>query len=91
MNDKEELLKDLYSEQKPQNLTFTKLLIAYFSVALILVIFIPKIYITNKIYYISRDVSELREELNLLLEENRELRTKLQQIRYKNQIIDNIN
>ena len=54
MNDKEELLRDLYSEQKPQNLTFTKLLIAYFSVALILVIFIPKIYITNKIYYIHK-------------------------------------
>lgn len=91
MNEKEELLQNISSNKTPENLTFVKLLIAYFSVALILVIFIPKIYITNKIYYISRDVSDLREELNLLLEENRELKTKLQQIRYKNQIIDNIN
>lgn len=83
----EELLK----KQQPQNLSIVSLFIAYAMVAVVLVLALPKIYISNEIYYISREISTLREQLNVLKEENRALKSKLEQIRYKNQIIDNMN
>lgn len=86
MENKEELY-----EQKPQNLSFVSLLIAFGITALVLFVTLPKIYIANEIYYTSRQIGTLRDKLGVLSEENRELKNKLEQIRYKNQIIDNMN
>ena len=78
-------------KQKAQNLSLRSLLIAYAMVALVFVLALPKIQLSNEIYYTSREISTLREQLNVLKEENRALKNKLEQIRYKNQIIDNMN
>ena len=86
MEDKQELY-----EQKTENLSFVSLLIAFGIVGLVLFITLPKIYIANEIYYTSRDIGTLRDKLGVLSEENRELKNKLERIRYKNQIIDNMN
>lgn len=83
--------KEALYERKPQNLSFVSLLIAFGIVALVLFVTLPKVYIANDIYYTSRDIATLRDKLGVLLEENRELKSKLEQIRYKNQIIDNMN
>lgn len=82
--------EELY-EQKPQNLSFISLLIALGVSVLVLFVTLPKIYIANEIYYTSREIGTLRDKLGVLSEENRELKNKLEQIRYKNQIIDNMN
>lgn len=86
MENKEELY-----EKKPQNLSFVSLLIAYGIIALVLFVTLPKVFIANEIYYTSRDIATLRDKLAVLREENRELKSKLEAIRYKNQIIDNLN
>ncbi len=48
----------------------------------------PKIYLQSQVYYKSRDISVLTGEFNVLKEENRILKTKVESIRFKNQVID---
>lgn len=92
MQDKDDLLA-LHDESRKveQNLDFKTLLVVYLALLVALAIFLPKIYITNQIYYISRDIADLSGKRDVLLEENRELRIKLEQIRYKHQISDQLN
>jgi len=74
--------------KKEQNLDFRTLVSAYLGLFIALALFLPKIYITNQIYYISREIGDLSGKRDVLLEENRELRLKLERMKYKNQILD---
>ena len=89
MQDKNEISE--YGGDKPkkeQNLDFRTLVLAYAALFIALTLFLPKIYITNQIYYISREIGDLSGKRDVLLEENRELRLKLERMKYKNQILD---
>nr|WP_321317237.1 hypothetical protein [uncultured Campylobacter sp.] len=77
-------------ETPAQNLSKTSLFIALGIAFLVMIATLPKIFIANEIYYTSRDIGALRDKLGVLNEENRELKSKLEQIRYQNQIIDNL-
>lgn len=77
-------------ETPAQNLSKTSLFIAFGIAFLVMVATLPKIFIANEIYYTSRDIGTLRDKLGVLNEENRELKSKLEQIRYQNQVIDNL-
>ncbi|MDY4829763.1 MAG: hypothetical protein SO164_02950, partial [Campylobacter sp.] len=74
-------------ETPAQNLSKTSLFIAFGIAFLVMIATLPKIFIANEIYYTSRDIGTLRDKLGVLNEENRELKSKLEQIRYQNQII----
>ena len=87
MQDKNELL-EFSGEQKKRNLDYKTLATAYLGLFIELALFVPKIYITNQIYYISREIGDLSGKRDVLLEENRELRLKLERMKYKNQILD---
>ncbi len=91
MSDKDDLLEGVSEATSAVKTPFRTLMAAYIIVLIILAVTIPKIYISNEIYYTSRDIAKLRGELGVLKEENRELKSKLEKIRYKNQIIDNMN
>lgn len=89
MSEREELLQLHDLEQGYEtNLNFRTLVMVYLAMLVALVIFLPKIYIANNIYYLSRDVSEISGKRDVLLEENRALRSKLENLRYKNQILN---
>ena len=77
-------------ETPAQNLSKTSLFIAIGIAFLVMIATLPKIFIANEIYYTSRDIGTLRDKLGVLNEENRELKSKLEQIRYQNQVIDNL-
>ena len=77
-------------ETPAQNLSKTSLFIAFGIAFLVMIATLPKIFIANEIYYTSRDIGTLRVKLGVLNEENRELKSKLEQIRYQNQVIDNL-
>ena len=77
-------------ETPAQNLSKTSLFIAIGIAFLVMIATLPKIFIANEIYYTSRDIGTLRDKLGVLNEENRELKCKLEQIRYQNQVIDNL-
>ncbi len=86
-NDKQELLEQ-YDKEK--NLDFKFLLLIYLSLAVAFSIILPKIYIKNQIYYISRDIHKLYSENSILKEENTYLKQKLESIRFKNQVLDSV-
>jgi len=87
MSDKQELL-DQYGKEK--NLDYKFLLMVYLSMAIAFSIILPKIYIKNQIYYISRDIHKLHSERSILEEENVFLKQKLESIRFKNQVLDSV-
>jgi len=55
-----------------------------------LVLFFPKIYLANNIYYISKDINKLYANYISLKEENRFLQQQLEDMKFKNQIIDSL-
>ena len=91
MEDKNELLDQYDAEQKVEkNLDFRFLLLVYMAMFVAFLVILPKIYIKNQIYYMSRDISKLYGEYSILKEENRVLKQNLENNRFKNQILDTI-
>ena len=91
MDDKNELLDHYDAEQKVEkNLDFRFLLLVYMVMFVAFLLILPKIYIKSQIYYMSRDISKLYGEYSILKEENRVLKQNLENIRFKNQILDTI-
>lgn len=55
-----------------------------------LVLFIPKIYFSNNIYYVSKDINKLYAHYISLKEENKFLAQQLEDMKFKNQIEDSL-
>lgn len=73
-----------------KRLNFNYFLTVFFVLSLICMFMFPKIYIQQQIYFKSRDISKLQGEYEILKEENRLIRTSVEFIRFKNQILDTI-
>ena len=76
------------ANRKEVNLSFDKLLTTYLIVMFIFLLTVPAIFIRNEIYYISRDIAELRTKHEVLLEENRALKSNIEFLRFKKEILD---
>ncbi|EAK0418661.1 hypothetical protein YP66_00240 [Campylobacter jejuni] len=74
--------------KEDRNLNFNHLLFAALLVSFALFLFAPQIYIRNQIYYLSREIATLRTEESVLNEENKDLKRKLENMRFQNQILD---
>lgn len=74
--------------KEDRNLNFNHLLFAALLVSFALFLFAPQIYIRNQIYYLSREIATLRTEENVLNEENKDLKRRLENMRFQNQILD---
>ena len=55
-----------------------------------LILFTPKIFLRNNIYYISKDINKLYAHYISLKEENRFLRQQLEDMKFKNQVMDSL-
>ena len=72
-------------------MTAKKALLIVLSVMVIsLVIFIPKIYLRNNIYYVSKDINKLYTQQISLKEENKFLKQQHEDALFKNQIMDSL-
>jgi len=72
-------------------LTPKKALLIVFTVMIVsLVIFIPKIYLRNNIYYVSKDINKLYTQQISLKEENKFLKQQHEDALFKNQIMDSL-
>tara|TARA_B110000046_G_C12917582_1_gene365604 strand:- start:1 stop:222 length:222 start_codon:yes stop_codon:yes gene_type:complete len=58
--------------------------------ALVLLIFFPKIYLRNNIYYVSKDINDLNSHLISLKEENKFLKQQHEDSLFKNLIMDSL-
>ncbi len=91
MSDKNEILQEVETLIAPsQKMGLRYLIGVLLSVAMLLLVAFPKIYIKNQIYYKSRDIAVLKREFNSLKEENRVITSQVESIRFKNQILDTL-
>ncbi len=85
--DKDELLAQYDAQQqRDENIDLKTLLVVVLCMFIAFAILVPNIYIKNKIYYISRDIGKLYEQHTMLKQENRELKRKIEDIQFKNQV-----
>ncbi|WP_198304432.1 hypothetical protein [Arcobacter vandammei] len=66
------------------------LFIVFFLFILAAILFLPKIYFANNIYYTSKDINRLYAHYISLQEENKFLSQQLEDMKFKNQIIDSL-
>lgn len=73
-----------------KGITLGTLSVAILSMSIILILAVIKIYLSNQIYYESRDVNIIASEVAALKEENNILQINVEQIKYKSEVIDTI-
>ena len=91
MNEKSQLLEEVeevFIPTKQLDLRFLASILLI--MALVFSFLFPKIYLQNQIYYKSRDISVLKREYDALKEENRIIKTKVEGMKFKNQILDTL-
>ena len=66
------------------------LFIAFTSLVIALLLYFPQIYIQNNIYYVSKNINKLYSHYISLKEENKFLAQQLEDMKFKNQIIDSL-
>ncbi|WP_104749107.1 hypothetical protein [Helicobacter cynogastricus] len=69
--------------ENAQGIPLSWLLLAIIGLVLAIVLFAPKIYLANNIYYTSRTIQKLKGQEDLLKEEKRQLQLQLEKQRYK--------
>ena len=91
MNAKHEMLDELSSVIRPKkNLDLRYLLQMLLIMALVFVFAFPKMFLQHQIYYKSREIAKLKREYDALKEENEIINSKVEAIKFKNQILDTI-
>ncbi len=91
MLDRDQLLDEVESVIDPRK----KLDFEYFAYIFLLVVFFlmlafPKVYLSQQIYFKSRDISKLQNEYDTLKEENKVIHAAVEEIKFKNQILDTL-
>lgn len=91
MSDKHDILEETRSIIVPDESMGPRFLRNVFiGIFLILMVVFPKIFIQTQIYFKSREISTLNREHAALKEENRIIRAKVEQMVYKNKILDTL-
>lgn len=80
--EKEEILENVLDEDA--NISFRFVMICLCVMFLVFLLFLPKIYIRNNIYYASRNIIQLQAQLDSLNEENKFIKKQLENIKFKN-------
>ena len=91
MSEKHELLEEvdtLLVEKK--TLDFNYFLYMLLTLLFVGMFAFPKIYITEQIYYKSREIAKLKIEYETLKEENKLISASVESIKFKNQILDTL-
>ena len=89
MSDKHELLDEIDTLiTYKRRLDFNYFLYMILTLLFIAMFAFPKIYITQQIYFKSREIAKLRAEYETLKEENKIITASVESIKFKNQILD---
>ena len=76
--------------RKEKGITLGILSIAVISMAIVLILALIKVYLSNQIYHESREINLIEAEVAALKEEHSILQMNVEQLQYKNQITDTI-
>lgn len=66
------------------------LLIVFGFMGIMFVLYLPKIYLRNNIYYLSKTIDKFDSHEISLKEENKFLKQQLEDMKFKNQIMDSL-
>jgi len=75
---------------KEKGITLSLLSIVIISMAIILILALMKVYLSNKIYHESREINLIEAQVAALKEENSILQMNTEQLKYKSKITDTI-
>ncbi len=78
------------TKEKPFLTAKSSIIIIFSTMFVVLLIFMPKIFLRNNIYYVSKDINKLHLHNIALKEENKFLEQQLEKMKYKNQIMDSL-
>lgn len=73
-----------HKPQQENGVTTSMILITIFSIALVLLLTLPKIYLENQIYYESREIAQHQTVAQTLREEHETIKNRLEAIKYQN-------
>ena len=91
MADKDELLDEVQDILAPKKkLDFEYFSYVFLFMSFFLLLAFPKVYLSEQIYFKSRDISKLQGEHDVLKEENKLIQASVEEIRFKNQILDTL-
>lgn len=91
MSEKNELLDELDTIFiTKRKLDFNYFLYIFLTLSFITMFSFPKVYISQQIYFESRDIAKLKREYETLKEENKIITASVEAIRFKNQILDTL-
>jgi len=91
MSEQYDLLDETHSLITPQDSFGIRYLMGILLIiAIAFLVIFPKIYLQSQIYYKSRDIAVLKREYDALKEENKIIKTKVETIRFKNQVLDTL-
>lgn len=91
MSEKSELLDEVDVLFKPKrSLDMYYFLYLFLTLTFVAMFAFPKIYITEQIYFKSRDIAKLKVEYDTLKEENKLISASVESIKFKNQILDTL-
>lgn len=65
-------------------------MLVFIILGIALLLNVPKIFLKNNIYYVSKDINNLYGNYISLKEENRFLQQQLEDMKFKNQIMDSL-
>ena len=87
--ERKELLSN-FEEARASGLEFKDLVLTLLIIAIVFALIVPKIYLSNEIYYKSRNINKLLDDYEILKEEHRLLKQKLEYVQFKNQVLGTI-
>jgi uncharacterized membrane protein YcgQ (UPF0703/DUF1980 family) len=91
MSEKNDLLDEIDVLIAPKRkLDFNYYLYVILTLVFISLFVFPKIYITQQIYFKSRDIAKLQIEYDTLKEEKKIISASVESIKFKNQILDTL-
>jgi len=74
----------------PNGVTFGMFLVVLMSVSIVLILTLVKIYLSNQIYYESKDVNKMTSETEVLKAEKMMLENSIEVLRFKNRVTNTI-
>jgi cell division protein FtsL len=77
-------------KSNPNGITFGMVMIILMSVAIVLILAMIKIYLSNQIYYESKKVNKMQREVSALKGEKVILEQNVEALKFKNRVTDTI-
>ena len=74
----------------PNGITFGMVMVILISVAIVLILTTIKIYLSNQIYYESKEVNKMAREVSALKAERVILQQSVEALKFKNRVTDTI-